>query len=33
VIGDGETAQAELDGSLDEVVGRRGTVEEREVRV
>jgi hypothetical protein len=33
MIGDGETAQPELDGPLDEIVDRRGTIEEREVRV
>ena len=33
VVRDGQPGQAQLDGPLDEVVGRRRTVEEREIRV
>ena len=33
VVGDGQPAQTELDGTLDEVVRRRGAIEEREVRM
>ena len=33
VVGDGQPGQPQLDGPLDQVVRRRGAVEEREVRV
>ena len=33
VVGDGEAGQAQLDGSLDELVRGRGAVEEREIRM
>ena len=33
VVRDGQPGQAQLDGPLDQVVGRRRAVEEREVRV